>query len=96
MLPYQFRGREEENFSYSVALSGFEGDDIQIRLTSLPWNLMREADSGNYLLCKLGYSLEPETSGASPPDVAAHLSPLLLSSTISPSAPKTTLLFSTL
>lgn len=76
-----------------MALFGFEGDEIQIRLTSLPWNLMSGADSGNYLLCKLGCSLEPETSGASPSYVAAQQSLLLLSLTISPSAPKTTLLF---
>lgn len=76
-----------------MVLFGFEGDEIQIRLTSLPRNLMSGADSGNYLLCKLGCSLEPETSRASPSYVAAQLSLLLLSLTISSSAPKTTLLF---
>lgn len=99
MLPYHFRAREEERGFFlllSMVLFGFEGDEIQIRLTSSPWNLMSRADSGNYLLCKLGCSLEPETSRASPSYVAARLSLLLLllSFTISPSAPKTTLLFS--
>lgn len=76
-----------------MVLFGFEGDEIQIRLTSLPRNLMSGADSWNYLLCKLGCSLEPETSRASPTYVAAQLSLLFLSLTISSSAPKTTLLF---
>lgn len=49
-------------FFLSLVLFGFEGDEIQIRLTSLPWNLMSGADSGNYLLCKLGCSLEPSTA----------------------------------
>lgn len=98
MLPYHFRAQEEKRgfFSLSMVLFGFEGDEIQIRLTPLPWNLMSGADSGNYLLCKLGCSLELETSTASPSYVAARLSLLLLSLTISPSAPKTTLLFSML
>lgn len=64
-----------------------------MRLTSLPWNLMSGADSGNYLLCKLGCSPEPETSRAAPSYVAAQVSLLLASSTISPSAPRTTLFF---
>lgn len=75
-----------------MVLFGFEGDEIQIRLTSLPRNLMSGADSGNYLLCKLGCSPEPETRRASLSHVAPQLSLLLLSLTISPSAPKTTLL----
>lgn len=67
MLPYHCRAWEEESFfsSCSMVLFGFEGDEIQIRLTSLPWNLMSKADSGNYLLCKLGWSPEPLTSRAS-------------------------------
>lgn len=89
MLPYHFRAREEERvFPFlSVVLFGIEGDKIQIRLTSSPWNLMSGADSGNYLLCKLGCSLKPETSRASSSYVAAQLSLLLLSLTISATAP---------
>lgn len=84
MLPYHLRDQEEEGVFFlllSVVLFGSEGDEIQIRLTPSPWNLMSGADSGNYLLCKLGRSPEVETSRASPSCVAAQLS---LSSSSSP------------
>ena len=45
MLPYHFRAQEEERGFFffplflSMVLFGFEEDEIQIRLTSLPWIL---------------------------------------------------------
>lgn len=40
MLPYHLRAREEERgfffFFFSMVLFGFEGGEIQIRLTFLP------------------------------------------------------------
>lgn len=56
MLPYHTTAQEGDWGSFfflSMALFGFEDDEIQIRLTLLLWNLVSGADSGNYLLCKL-------------------------------------------
>lgn len=52
MLPYHLRAQEENSFFSppSMVLFGFEGDEIQIKLTSLPWNLMSGADSGIFTL----------------------------------------------
>lgn len=84
MLPYHTRAQEGDWGSFlflSMALFGFEEDEIQIRLTLLLWHLVSGADSGNYLLCKLQPAATDEQ----------RISFLCCrSTTISPSAPAPT------